>query len=329
MNRRLLPLVVVGVLAAGAFFGYRAYRRYLARQPLEWSGTVEARTVEVGSRVGGRVMEVAVREGDHVDAGQVLIRLESGDLEAQRLQAAGQLEQAEASLEKVTGRGTSARRQEIAAARARLSQEEIAVEKAKLDLARTAKLLAGGASTQTELDNASIAVRNAMAQRDAQQAQLDELLRGTTQDEKGAQGQLDAARGKVAQIQSLLDELVIRAPHAAEVETLDLRPGDILAPNAPAAKLLEPDQLYVRIYVPETQLGYVHPSQEVALYTDSFPGRSFPSRVESVSGEGEYTPRNLQTADERADQVFAARLRIEGGREVLRAGMAAFARVPR
>jgi len=133
----------------------------------------------------------------------------------------------------------------------------------------------------------------------------------------------------VDQIQVQLDELTIRAPRDARVETLDLRPGDILQPNAVAAKLLEADQLYIRIYVPETQLAFVHPGQELPLYVDSFPGRAFRATVESVSSQGEFTPRNLQTADERADQVFAARLRLEEGREQLRAGMAAIARVPR
>jgi len=85
----------------------------------------------------------------------------------------------------------------------------------------------------------------------------------------------------------------------------------------------------VRIYVPETQLGHVAPGLVVPISVDSFPGRSFRGRVESVASQGEFTPRNLQTADERADQVFAARVRIEEGADVLRAGMAALVRVPR
>jgi multidrug resistance efflux pump len=133
----------------------------------------------------------------------------------------------------------------------------------------------------------------------------------------------------VQQIDVMLDELTIRAPRTARVEALDLRPGDILAPNAPAAKLLEPGELYVRIYVPETQIGHVRPGLQVPITVDSFPGRTFSGRVESVASQGEFTPRNLQTADERADQVFATRVRIEDGADVLRAGMAALVRVPR
>jgi multidrug resistance efflux pump len=329
MKRRLITLAVLAVLIAAGVIIYAAYQRHLAHQPLEWSGTVEARTIEVGSKVGGRVKEVLAREGEMVKAGQPLIVLETGDLEAQKLQAEGQLEQAEANLSKVSDRTGSARRQEIAAARARLQAQVVAVEKADLDLARTRKLFAGGAATRTDLDNAEIALRNATAQRDALQAQLDEVMQGTPQDVKAFQGQVDVAKGRLDQIDTMISELTVRAPRDARVETLDLRPGDIIAPNAVAAKLLEPDQLYVRIYVPETELGHVHPGQEVPVFVDSFPHRAFKATVESVSEEGEFTPRNLQTVDERADQVFASRLRLDEGRDVLRAGMAAIAEVPR
>src|SRR5581483_573385 len=128
-------------------------QHHLASLPVEWSGTIEAWTMDVGSRVGGRVKEVLVREGDQVKANQPLLILETGDLEAQRMEAQGQVEQAEANQAKVASGGSSSRRQEILAAQARLQVEEVAIEKAKLDLGRTEKLFAGQAATQTDLDN--------------------------------------------------------------------------------------------------------------------------------------------------------------------------------
>jgi len=325
--KRRIPLLVVVAVALGA---YGVYRVRQARAPFEWSGTVEARTIEVGSRVGGRVESVQVREGDAVVARQTIITLEKGDLLAQRLIAEGQLQQAEAALEKVASRNLpTARRAEIAEAQARLQAQQATQDKAKQDDERMRKLYSGGASTRVDADNATLTLRNADAQVAALRAQLATLLQGTPQDVKSAKGLLDAARGRVQQIDVMLDELTIRAPRAARVEALDLRPGDILAPNAPAAKLLEPAELYVRIYVPETQIGHVRPGLRVPITVDSFPDRSFAGQVESVASEGEFTPRNLQTADERADQVFATRIRIEEGAEVLRAGMAALVRVPR
>jgi multidrug resistance efflux pump len=114
------------------------------------------------------------------------------------------------------------------------------------------------------------------------------------------------------------------------VEALELRPGDLLSPNATAATLVEDDQLFVRIYVPETHLGKMSPGSEVPVRVDSFPNRTFTGVVENIASEGEYTPRNLQTPDERAGQVFAARIGLhpEGLRQ-LRAGMAAYVTVPR
>jgi HlyD family secretion protein len=327
--KRLVPLVVVSLIAAGIFLGYRAWEKHKEGLPLEWSGTVEAYTVTVGSRVGGRVKDVLVREGDHVKAGQTLLVLEPGDLPGQELQAKGQVGQAQANLAKVASHGEGPRAQEIAGARSRLEAQEAAVQKAQLDLKRAETLVAQKVETQRTLDDARTGLRNASAQRDALRSAVEELLRGTPQDVKAAQGALDAAQGRLQQVQTMMDELTIRAPREARIETLDLRPGDILGVNAAAAKLLEPGQLFVRIYVPETQMGHIKEGLVVPVYVDTFPGRAFKAQVEAVSGVGEYTPRNLQTEDERADQVFSARLRIDEGTDILRAGMAAFARVPR
>jgi HlyD family secretion protein len=144
-----------------------------------------------------------------------------------------------------------------------------------------------------------------------------------------AQAAVDAATGHLQQVQAMVDELEVRAPLGARIEALDLRPGDILPPNAAAAVLLEEKELYVRIYVPETLLGRVHVGQTVPVSVDSFPDRSFKAVVKHINEVGEYSPRNLQTADERADQVFATRVELQEGFGQLRAGMAAFIQVPK
>jgi multidrug resistance efflux pump len=278
--------------------------------------------------VGGRVQEVRAREGDVVEPGQTLITLEPSDLPAQRLQAQGTLAEARAQLDKVAARALpTQRRAEIAEAQARVKSAEATQEKARQDDERTRKLYAAGAETRVAANNAELAHRSAQAETGAARAQLERLLRGTPEDVRAAEGTVDVAAGKLQQIDVSIDELTIRAPRHARIEALDLRPGDILAPNAPAVLLLEPDELFVRIYVPETELGHIRPGQEVPILVDSFPGRRFRGRVESVAHQGEFTPRNLQTQNERADQVFASRVRIEEGRDVLRAGMAAFVRV--
>jgi HlyD family secretion protein len=372
---RRLPLL--GAVAV-ALAGYAGWRTWESTRPYEWSGTVEARTIAVGSRVGGRVKSVLAKEGDRVNAAQTLVELEPGDVQAQRLMAKGQLDEAVANLDKLKNGArpeeieqakaraqtavaaleetrVGARAEQIAAATARLVSAQVAFDKAKLDADRAHKLFASQSISQAELDDADTALKGAVAQRDAVAQALDELKNGSrrediaqaqaravearaseklvaagsrVEDIEAAQAAVEAAQGKLDQMDVMISELTIRASRAAVVESLDLRPGDILGPNATAASLVEDDQLYVRVYVPETQIGHIHPGQEVPISVDSFPGRTFNGVVEHINDVGEYSPRNLQTADERADQVFATRIGIHGGAE-LRAGMAAFIRVPK
>lgn len=371
--KRFVPLILLAAIAAT----YVWYRRYQARQPYEWAGTVEARAVTVGSRVGGRVAKVLVKEGDVVAAGATLAVLEPGDLDAQRLMAQAQLTQAEATFAKLKAgarpeeiaeaqaraqqaaaaaastRGS--RSEDVAVAEAQLASAQAAVDKAQLDAERAHRLLATGAIPQAEADLADTNLKTARAQRDAQQKILEARRSGARVEDKvaasaraaeaGAAAQLvkagarvedlriaeavvEAAKGRLAQLDVQKAELEIKAPVAARVESFELRPGDLLAPNAPAGTLLEEDQLYVRIYVPETQVGLVRGNVEVPISVDSFPNKTFKGMVEYVASRGEYSPRNLQTADERADQVFATRIRLVEGKQDLRAGMAATIKVP-
>jgi multidrug resistance efflux pump len=372
--RRILPVVLL-VVIAGAYLGYR---RYLSHRPFEWAGTIEARAVTVGSRTGGRIKQVLVREGDHVQAGQPLVILEPADLEAQRAMAASQLEQMQAAYDKLlhgarpeeiaqaNARATQAnaalaqtrkgaRGEEVAAAEARLAQAQALVDKAQLDADRAHRLLDSQAIPKAEADSADTALKTAKAQRDAQARIVDELRAGSREEEKAqaaaraqeakaaadlvqagarvedlraAQAQVLAAKARMDQLDVMIGELTIKAPANAIIESLDLRPGDILAPNAPAATLLEADQLYLRIYVPETQLGHIHVGDQVPVSVDSY-DRTFKATVEHINAKGEYSPRNLQTADERANQVFAVRLDLIEGKDQLRAGMAASVKVPR
>ena len=374
-KRPPLFVILVGI----GLVVYGGYRLYLSRKPYEWSGTVEARTISVGSRAGGRISKVLVREGDSVSAGQVLLELEPGDWSAQLMQANAQQMSAEAMLDKLkkgarpeeleqarartlTAQAAlqqamaGARPEQVQAAQARLAAQEIAVQKAKLDAQREQQLDRASASTRADLDNSDLALRQALAQRDALQNQLEELKNGSRREEvtqararemeqnasmklvvagtrdedlRVAQAAVEAARGRVQQIQTMIDELAIRAPLPSRVEALDLRPGDILAANATAAVLLEEKELYVRIYVPETLLGRLRVGQAVPISVDSFPGRAFRGVVKHINDVGEYSPRNLQTADERADQVFATRVELQEGFNELRAGMAAFIEVPK
>src|SRR5262249_17801310 len=118
-------------------------------------------------------------------------------------------------------------------------------------------------------------------------------------------------------------ETQVVAPTAATVEVLDVRPGDLVAPNTPVATLLERDQIYVRIYIPETELGHVQLGQKAEVRVDSFPKEVFEGVVEQINQQAEFLPRNVQTREERVHQVFGVKVRINETSGKIRAGMAA------
>ena len=122
-----------------------------------------------------------------------------------------------------------------------------------------------------------------------------------------------------------LERRVGALAHTLRVD-MNLRPGDLVPANQPVAKMLEPSQLWVRVYVPEPQLGRVRIGQKAALTVDTFPKRSFPGHVVEIRTQAEYTPRNVQTLDQRMDQVFGVKVAIDPAPE-LKPGMAATARL--
>jgi multidrug resistance efflux pump len=124
----------------------------------------------------------------------------------------------------------------------------------------------------------------------------------------------DAARAREAQVVS---------PSDATVEVLDVRPGDLIAPNTPVATLLERDQVYIRIYIPETEIGHVRLGQQAEVRVDSFPNTVFNGVVEQINQQAEFLPRNVQTRSERVHEVIGVKVRVNDTTGGVRSGMAA------
>ena len=118
------------------------------------------------------------------------------------------------------------------------------------------------------------------------------------------------------------NETEIRSTVGGVVQSVSLRPGDLVAPNQGVVEILESGELWVKVYVPETQLGLVHLGQTVNVKIDTFPDRIFKGRIAQISSQGEYTPRNIQTEDQRAEEVFGVKVTVAPD-PALKAGMAA------
>jgi multidrug resistance efflux pump len=309
----LLPLVIVALVVA---------LRWSQTQAAEFhvSGFLEADEVAVGSRVGGRVAKVHVREGEAVEAGAMLFELEPFDLLERRAREAASVAALEARLAALKA---GPRKQEIAAARARLEAAQASAVLAELEDQRTRSLVADAIRSRDALDRTQAELDSARANVRARTEELGLLEEGTRpEDVAAAEAELAAARANRAALERQLEELVVRAPLAATLEASDLQPGDLVAPNAPMATLRARGELYVRAYVPQDRLAFtVGARAEVGV--DAHPGRRFAGEVTYVAPEAEFTPSNVQTPEERSQVVVRVRVRLKEGASELLPGVAA------
>jgi membrane fusion protein YbhG len=305
MKPKLLAGTVLVLAAAGTalFWGYRRYNR---PSELVLSGAIEARDIEVGSLLGGRVVAVHADEGDHVGKGQALVTFETDMVDLQMDEQRARVEEANANLARVL-RGPRDEERE----RARVEWEHAERERARLDALRKEGIVA-----RQQYDDAAARAATLLKT-------FEQLQRGSrAEDIAAARAAVAREEGHLRYLQRQRAESVVTAPAEGTVETLDLRPGDLVAAGRPVATLLEPGQLWVRVYVPEPKLGLVRVGQKASLSVDTFPDRRFPGRVIEIRNEAEYTPRNVQTLEQRSDQVFGVKVEVEPAPE-LKPGMAA------
>jgi multidrug resistance efflux pump len=297
---------------------------WVLREPateLRFQGTVDIQEVRLGSKIGGRVAEVLIREGDLVQAGQVLVRFEEPELEAQLGQQRARLAQKEAELDRAMN---GSRPEEIAQARAQLALQQANLTQAQANLKRGEQLGPGGAISREDLDQRRQAVDVGEANvKYAQEALRLAELGPRREDIELARACRDEARGKVQEIEANLAEATIRAPEQAVVEVLGVRKGDVVTPNQIIVRVLRADDLWVKVFVPETDLGRVRLGQKVQVSIDGYPGKRFAGTVEQIASESEYTPRNVQSADERRHQVFGVKVRVADPNGIFKSGMAA------
>jgi len=298
----VVALAVLTAAAAALLY----VRKQQQPKPLVLAGTLEARTVNVGSLVGGRVTRVHVDEGSQVAAGQTLVTLETETLDRQIAEQQAAIAVARASLAKALN---GPRDEEIRKAAAIAENDE-------RERRRLASLYSAGIVSKEMLDQAATKAKTS--------AEDLRVLRGGSRKEDiaAARAQAEQQERHLATLMKQRDETVVRSSVTGIVQSFGLRPGDIVAPNQTVAEILEPSELWVRIYVPETLLGLVRVNMPVRVRVDTFPDVWFPARVATVSSEGEYTPRNVQTRAQRAEQVFGVKVVTDPDAR-LKAGMAA------
>jgi multidrug resistance efflux pump len=263
---------------------------------------------------------VRAEEGSIVRAGDVLVELEPYDLNERRAEAAAVLAQRSARLDELVA---GPRAPEIAAARASVEAAAAQRELAQLNFDKVKKSFEGGAASPEELDRATQQLKSAAAELERNSQQLKLLEQGTRPEEVAqARAALEQAKAALQAIDRQLEELVVKAPIDGRVEAVNLEPGDLIAPNAPVLSLTDLRTMWVRAFVPERHMNLQN-GQPVRVSVDSFPGRFFAARVTFIASQGEFTPSNVQTPEERSKQVFRIKATLDEGPDVLRPGMAA------
>lgn len=361
------------VLAAAIWLVWSRYTSQKSEEG-QYYGTVEAKSVQVGAKAGGRVAEVLVEEGQTVQPGQLLVRFESNEVRALREQAAARVQEAEAALQKAR---SGYRREEVAQAEAAVAQAEsqLAVlregarpqelEQARQELAaaeaernqaertrqRLESLRQSGDVSQQQGDEARAKAEAATARRRAvaervrlleagsriaevkaaearvrQMQQQAALFRAGNRPEDVAQAQARLAQAE-AQLQELevrVRDAEVKAPAEALVESLAVRPGDLVAAGRPVATLREAGQLWVRIYLPETELERVKLHDAVFVQADTKgEERWWRGEVSYIASQGEFLPRNVQTKEDRNHLVFAIRVKVAEAGHPFKPGMSA------
>lgn len=313
MKKKIAILAaVVTIVTISLVFALPGFRdKSDGAEVVHLNGRIESATVDLGPKVAGRVIEVRVREGDRVKAGDLLLRLDLGEtsIAVEREQAG--VRSAEARVNDYEAGNRSA---EIAAAEAEVIDRRAAVALAAKEQEREAHLLASSVGTQREYDRAHTELERAKAALKASEQRLALARDGFRRDQTAA-ARADAERAGAMLKQSLLlaKESEIRAPADGVILHRLAEPGQLIAPGQPAITVAFADRLFVRTFIPETSLGKVKMGMAATVTVDAFPNRTFPARITEISPESEFTPKAVETKTERVNLVYAAKADLDRG----------------
>ncbi len=293
---------------------------------IEASGTLEATEADLGFQVPGRIDSIMVQEGDRVTAGERLAVLDLKELSARREAASAQGAAQRARLAELE-RGF--RPEEIAQAEVALRSASFRLSDAERDRTRVRNLFEGGAVSRQALDNQESTYNVALAERDRLQEQVTLLKSGSRPEQISAQRALVAqAQAALAQTEATLTQAVVVAPFPGTVTRRQREPGEVVSAGLPVVSLANLDDRWVRIYVREDEVGRVRIGEKAEITVDAFPGKTYAGEVVFIAQEAEFTPRNVQTKEERVKLVYRVKVRVVGdSAQDLKAGIPADVRL--
>jgi HlyD family secretion protein len=294
----------------------------LEAQQAQWEGKLKTAEADLEkARHGPRREEIAAAEAAAEAAEARWKRMRVGYREEEIRQARSDWSSAEADLkfaeEQLSRYENLFQRQSVAKA-------ELDSVRANFDRARGRAAAARAHLDLLTTGNRPEDIAEAAALLAQAQANLDLLKAGTRpEDIARIEGEVAETRGKLRELEANLAEAVVRAPSRAVVDVVSVRPGDLVAPGQAVVRILRAEDLWVKVFIPETELGRVRLGQPATVTVDAYPGKQFTGKVFQIATQSEFTPRNIQSVDERRHQVFGAKVRVADPQGVFKSGMAA------
>jgi HlyD family secretion protein len=326
-------LCVVAALAIGAC------RESAPATGARVSGQADATEVQIAPEVGGRIIEMTIAEGDRVKQGDIVARLDTRDVDLALQRAHAERSQADAQLRllQAGARGEDIRQAEaqVAAASADLAAAQSDLAAAETDLQRFEKLLASNSGSQKQRDDAatrrdvaSDRVRAARAREAGAREGVARLRAGSRREEiESARARVAAVDAQIATLEKSKTDATITAPMGGIITERLLDPGEMVAPRAPIAVLTDLDHAWAEVFVDEPMIPRITLGQTATVFTDAG-GPGLPGKVSYVASKAEFTPRNVQTAEDRSKLVYRVKIAVDNSKGILKQGMPVEAEIP-
>ena len=325
--KRVIPIVLLAavVVTAAIWLPKRLEKRAEVSE-LKLSGNIEAHESLVSFKVTGRIVELPVEEGQAVTAGQLLARLDGDDYRETMAADAATARVRDSQL-KLSLAGS--RSQEIAAASQSLLDLKADLDQKQKDLTRYNELFRKDEVTGQIRDQAETNFIRAKAAYERQQQISNELVEGTRKEQIAVdRASLRQARRNFELSRVRFGYTTLTSPTNGVVLVRQAELGEVVSPGTPVATVADLDHLWVRVYIPETDLGRIHWGQQLAVGADTYPSKRYNGRVSFISSEAEFTPKSVQTERERVTLVYRVKVDLDNPQHELKPGMPADVYVP-
>ena len=314
--------IVVIVAALATVLGAAGYKLYgRTEKGITATGTIEVTKTDITAKVGGYLVELKIKEGDPVQRGQMVVKIDRPDLQAQLLRDEAALARAKAQLRDLE---QGARSQELQEAAANLAAASAQATRATADFERYSRLFREGAIATQQLDNSRSAHEVAANSLLAAQSRYSLLQSGNREETIEAQ-RLEVARSEavLAGSRSQLADTNVVSPLSGRVLSKNYEQGEYVNAGVSIATIGDMKDCWVKVFVSTAQMGQIRLGQAVKVKIDAYPDRAFRGEIREISQNAEYTPRQSITQRERANMVFAVKVKIDNPDEIMKPGLPA------